>query len=86
MNEPESEAQRICRLIQERDEFVTMDDGYVYWWPHTEGVRHASGGTTGGGGALSAAVLRTIADELDRRNAAWDHIIQSDPQIGGAPK
>ena len=48
------------------DEFVTGDDGYVVYWP-----------TDKRGGALSAWVLRVIADYLDARNAAWDAIVMS---------
>lgn len=40
-------------------DFVTFEDGYVYFWP------------TGNGG-FEAHQLREIADELDRRNADWD--------------
>lgn len=45
-------------------EFVTGDDGYVVYWP-----KHC-------GGAFSAWTLRAFADELDRRNAAWDAHMQ----------
>jgi hypothetical protein len=45
---------------EKMNEFVTLDDGFVYYWP--------SGFA---GGALSAYQLREIADELDRRNEAW---------------
>lgn len=76
-------AQTHVRVAQERNEFVTLEDGYVYWWPTLQAVQHPGGGTTGGGGALSAHELRAIADELDRRNAAWDAQIQNDPQIAG---
>lgn len=44
---------------EKMNEFVTLDDGFVYYWPPT------------GCGALSAYQLREIADELDRRNAPW---------------
>ena len=39
-------------------DFVTGDDGFVAFWPNCNG-------------SLSATDLRTIADELDRRNAPW---------------
>ena len=71
----------LIQLIVDRDEFVTLEDGYVYWWPTLKVVKHESGGTTGGGGALSSETLRTIADELDRRNAEWDKQIQEDLSI-----
>ena len=44
-----------------RNELVILPDGYVHYW--SDGSPH---------GALSAWQLRTIADELDRRNRAWD--------------
>jgi hypothetical protein len=71
------QAQRLIRMIEERGEFVTGDDGYVVYWPNTNPCHHPEGGTTGGGGSYSAAVLRAIADELDRRNAAWDRQVQA---------
>lgn len=74
------------RLAIEREEIAKLEDGYSYWFPHMEAVRHTSGGTTGGGGALSAHELRAIADELDRRNSSWDATIQNDPRIGGNPQ
>lgn len=68
----------IVRLVEERKEFMMDVDGYVIYWPDTEPCTHASGGTTGGGGAYSSHVLRAIADELDRRNAAWDAQVRAD--------
>lgn len=50
-------------------EFVTADDGYVVYWPN------------GCPGAFNAWTLRAFADELDRRNAAWDAQVQSDHAI-----
>ena len=44
---------------ESRNEFVTLDDGYVYYWPTS-------------GGAISAQQLRELATELDRRNKDWD--------------
>lgn len=41
-------------MFQE-DEFVTFEDGFVYYWPSCEG-------------GYTAHHLREIADELDRRN------------------
>lgn len=46
------------------DEFVTFDDGFVYYWP--QAFR----------GAYSSQHLKVIADELDRRNAAWEKDIK----------
>jgi hypothetical protein len=62
-----AEVARIIDLIEARDEFIMGDDGYVVFWP--EGYRL---------GAFPSWVLRAIADELDRRNAAWDAQIQFD--------
>ncbi len=45
----------VIPLLDQRGEFVTLDDGYVYWWPR----RNA-----GGGGAITASELRVIADEF----------------------
>lgn len=58
-----SHAEEIARLISmvdERTEFIPMDDGYLCYAP------------TGNDGGLSAWMLRAIADELDRRNAPHD--------------
>lgn len=41
-------------------EIIAGDDGLYVYWP-----------TGFSGGALSAWVLRGLADELDRRNEAW---------------
>ena len=54
---------RLIEKIEQADEFGMLDDGYQYYFPNHRG-------------ALSAANLRTIADELDRRNAKWDEIVQ----------
>lgn len=40
-------------------DFVMLECGYYHYWPT-------------GNGALAPWLLREIADELDRRNAAWD--------------
>ena len=58
------EAQRIIRLADERNEFVTDVDGFVYWWPNRD---H--------GGHFAPYMLRALADELDRRNEAWNQQI-----------
>jgi hypothetical protein len=55
----EAHAARVIRLCEERGEFVTDLDGFVVWWQESNT------------GVLSAADLRTIAAELDRRNAPW---------------
>lgn len=53
-----------------RDDFVTLEDGYKYYWPYGE---HR--------GAMSAELLRLIADELDAANAEWDAIVQQCPVL-----
>lgn len=63
---------RIIALADERGEFVTDVDGFVYWWP--ESTR---------GGHFSAHHLRWLADELDKRNEVWQRQIEeyfNDPQ------
>lgn len=55
------ERRRVISMSIAREEFVTLSDGYVHFWP--DGSPH---------GALSSWHLRTLADELDRRNRSWD--------------
>lgn len=62
----------VVRTSLDRGDFVCGDDGYYVYWPK---------GYTGG--AVAAHELRTLADHLDRMNAAWDWIIQNDPLISG---
>jgi hypothetical protein len=63
--EPLTEAiARMVAMSEERKEFVTLEDGFVYFWP--DGSPH---------GALSPWVLRALADELDKRNAVWQAVI-----------
>lgn len=50
----------IVGKVEEAQEFVTLEDGFVYFWP-SRPPRY--------NGALSAWHLRLIADELDKRNA-----------------
>lgn len=68
--------------VQERGEFVMLEDGYMYYGPKYDAHQHPDGSWSGGGGVLAAHELRAIADELDKRNAAWDAIVQSDTAIG----
>lgn len=49
----------IVSVAEESGEFVTLEDGFVYYWP--KGV-----------GAIPAYQLRQLADELDKRNAEWE--------------
>lgn len=48
-----------------QEDFVTLEDGYVYFWAQNRQ------------GALSSANLREIADELDKRNAPLDAEIEA---------
>lgn len=50
--------ERLIRKCDENGDFVTDVDGFVKFWPSK-------------GGCLEAHDLRAIADELDKRNAAW---------------
>jgi hypothetical protein len=68
-SEAESAKPVPSKLIQKADitgDFITEVNGYVVWWPR------------GLGGFLNAASLRELADELDRRNAAWDAQVRKD--------
>jgi hypothetical protein len=65
----QEERRRVIRISSQREEFVTLADGYVHFWP--DGSPH---------GALTAWHLRTLADELDHRNRRWDaHVRKSLP-------
>jgi hypothetical protein len=69
MSDANEEAKaRLLKIANERGEFGELEDGYVNWWP-TDSSR---------GGAISAWQLRTLADELDKRNAVWDAVVQTD--------
>jgi hypothetical protein len=65
-----SDKPRIITVAESSDEFVTLEDGFVYYWPSKEHY-----------GALTATELRALADELDRRNAAWQATIDNDPVL-----
>lgn len=52
---------RIVEMADTAGEFITGDDGFVVYWP-----------TNKRGGYYAAHDLRALADELDRRNAAWE--------------
>jgi hypothetical protein len=60
----DSESRRIVEIVQDRNEFVTDVDGFVYYWPSRIHSGH-----------LSAHHLRAIADELDKRNKDWEESI-----------
>ena len=49
----------IIKMIDKRGEFVYLEDGFLYYAPE-------------GKGCISAHELRTIADELDKRNKEWE--------------
>ena len=51
---------KIIEFSDERKEFVTDVDGFVYFWP--QGTK----------GHFASHHLRAIADELDRRNEEWN--------------
>jgi hypothetical protein len=74
MKKAEHDAMVVARCERHGD-FETLDDGLVYYWP--EGSRR---------GAYSAAFLRAVADELDRRNAAWQATIDNDPTLATLPR
>ena len=61
--------EKVIRMTEERNEFVTLEDGYVHFWP------------SGCYGAFGPFELRILADELDRRNKDWDKQVQSDTRI-----
>jgi hypothetical protein len=52
---------RIVKIAGALGNFITEVDGSVVYWP----IR-------GTGGAYKAHHLRELADELDRRNVAWE--------------
>ena len=63
---PETREEYAKRIIQRADEagdIFTLEDGFYYFGPST-------------GGAMSAELLRVIADELDRRNEGWASTIE----------
>lgn len=59
----ESDASVKALIARAADDLVMDVDGFVYYWPN-------------GQGQLSAWMLRALADELDRRNAAWESEIE----------
>lgn len=73
---PAAPGQVVIRMADDRQEFVKDVDGFVYWRPACE---H--------GGHLAGYQLRILADELDRRNKAWEEEIDRYfAQGGGDPK
>ena len=63
---------RIIQYADEHSEFVTDVDGFVKYWPK-------------GNGCLTEHDLRVLADEIARRNAAWQAQINEyfEKQEGG---
>lgn len=59
-------------LAKIAEDIVCADDGYYVYWPRNCGK-----------GYLSSQILKTIAAELDRRNAAWDQEIKNFLYIKG---
>ena len=51
--------------LAQRGEFVTLEDGYVYYWPRAAG-------------ALSADELRMISYILDDKNIKWNTQVEGD--------
>lgn len=51
--------------VEKNDEFLVLEDGFSYFMPNPHG------------GALSSWMLRTLADELDRRNEGWQKEINA---------
>lgn len=56
----------ILAKVRKYEEIVPLDDGFRYFWIKDRG-------------AMSAAVLRIIADELDRLNAPIKKQMEEDP-------
>jgi hypothetical protein len=58
-------SERIIQMSEERGDFVTAEDEFVYFWPQRETL-----------GMFAAYELRVLADELDKRNEAWNKNIE----------
>ncbi len=57
------------------DDFLTLEDGYWYFWPAETNQ-----------GAYSAYNLREIADELDAMNKPWDDSVNEFFQSSSTPE
>lgn len=64
MGQHEDNVRYLISRIDERSEFIRLEDGFLYYDPRP------------GCGAISAWALRAIADELDNRNAEWNSQIE----------
>ena len=58
--------EKVIASCDENNEIGPMEDGFQYFWGKKQY------------GAMSAADLRVIADELDRRNKGWEEQINRD--------
>lgn len=56
---PEDERNHVVNTAESRREFDMLEDGFYYWFP------------TPNMGGMQSHHLRWLADELDRRNSAW---------------
>ena len=56
---------QVIATCEARKEFEVDIDGFTKWWPANRGF-------------LTASDLRTIADELDARNAEWQRTIDEE--------
>lgn len=65
-------AAMLIATAEQEGELPTGPDGFVVYWPH------------GCNGAFNAWTLRLFADELDRRNAAWEAQIEAHFAATGA--
>ena len=61
--------QRLVDRAQENGDFIQTEDGFYVYWPR------------GLGGALSAGMLRELADRLDEMNKDWRETVER--KIGG---
>jgi len=50
---------KLIQKVKASGDLIYLEDGFLYFCPQTSG-------------ALSAEQLRSIADELDRRNKTWN--------------
>jgi hypothetical protein len=69
--------ERIIAHCRKYNDIGPLEDGFQYFWVENRG-------------AMSAADLRVIADELDRLNKDWqdelDHIASNQSKLNSSPK
>lgn len=63
--EAEKHRQRVIDICNERDYLVVIESGDWVYWPPVSAQ-----------GYQTSADLRVIADELDRRNAEWERMVE----------